>query len=222
MHLTRLILSATALCTMSLPALSQSIEVGQLGTAQAFEVGTLDVNNGGLDTALWQGTSAGRANLLLHAVPTATSNPVAKRLVRAALLSGGVPPQGGPTEQTAFRQARLAAIINLGDMQAAQTITSRTPDLSGNNKISSDLALLAGDNDRACAVADTVLDNRGAPEWARLRAFCHVLRGETPAAELTADMICRKPTASFIFQRMSVGGGAGWCRSISLSSLTSG
>lgn len=189
MRLPHFILSVTVLYAFSFPAVSQSIEVGQLGTAQAFEVGTLNIDNGGLDSALWQGTGAKRAVSLINAAPTQTSNPVAKRLLRAVLLSGGVPPQGSPSDQTAFRQARLAAIIGLGDMQAAQAITSRTPDLSGNNKISSDLALLAGDNDRACAIADTVLENRGAPEWARLRAFCHVLRGETPAAELTADIL---------------------------------
>lgn len=186
---TRLVLSVATLWCVTGLAHAQSIEVGQLGTAQAFEVGTLNINNGGLDSALWQGTSATRAVALLKSAPTNTSHPIGRRLIRATLLSSGVPPQGNSDELTAYRKARLSAIINFGDMQAAQAITSRTPDLSGNNKITSDLALLAGDNERACAVADTVLENRGAPQWARLRAFCHTVRGETPAAELTADIL---------------------------------
>lgn len=182
-------ITTAALILGSTSALAQSIEVGQLGSAQAYEVGTLNSGNGGLDTALWQGTSAVRATALLDVVPKDGANEMAHTLLRAVILSGGVPPQGAPEELSAFRQSRINAIIEQGDMQAAQAITSRTPDLSGNTKLTSNLALLAGDIDRACGIADTVLENRGAPEWARLRAFCHVHRGETPAAELTADIL---------------------------------
>jgi len=39
-------------------ALAQSIETGQLSEAKAFDAGVIDARSGGLDTSLWQGTSA--------------------------------------------------------------------------------------------------------------------------------------------------------------------
>ncbi|MEE9347638.1 MAG: hypothetical protein V3U82_05550, partial [Robiginitomaculum sp.] len=48
-----------------------------------------------------------------------------------------------------------------------------------------------GDNKAACLVADNISEARSQPYWAKLRAFCHVVRGEIPAAELTADLLER-------------------------------
>jgi hypothetical protein len=90
---------------------------------------------------------------------------------------------------TAFKTARIEAIVALGEMGAAQDIISRTPVLSQNNVLKANMQLRAGNDAGACAVADTVLEGRGAPKWARLRAYCHVVRDEIAAAELTTDVL---------------------------------
>ena len=48
---------------------AQTIEREQLGAAQAFDAGVIDANSGGLDSGLWQGTSAQTATYLLKTAP---------------------------------------------------------------------------------------------------------------------------------------------------------
>ncbi len=171
-------------------AFGQAIEVAPLGSAAAFDVGTLDSANGGLDTQLWQSTSAKRAIYLLEAVPTRSDNPHVISLIRAAVLTGGVPPvAGGLDGDERYKQARIQTVLALGDMTAAQSIIRRTPELSADLALSANIALMAGNTDAACLTADRVVDGRGMPQWARLRAFCHILRGENPAAEVTTDIL---------------------------------
>lgn len=183
-------LISTAALLFSAPAFGQAIEVGQLGSAAAFDVGVIDSQTGGLDKNLWQATSAARAQYLLETVNAKDASGVARDLIRAAVLTGGSPPRFENAEQdTDFKKARLKVILDLGEMSAAQSIINRTPVLSEDNVLKANMALLAGDNQGACASADIIVEDRADPVWARLRAFCHVLRGEIPAAELTTDIL---------------------------------
>ena len=183
-------LISTAVLLFGAPAFGQSIEVGQLGSAAAFDVGVIDSQTGGLDKNLWQATRAARAQYLLETVDAKDASGIARDLVRAAVLTGGTPPRSETTAQdAAFKKARLKVILDLGEMSAAQSIINRTPVLSEDNVLRVNMALLAGDNQGACASADIIVEDRADPVWARLRAFCHVLRGEIPAAELTTDIL---------------------------------
>jgi hypothetical protein len=58
-------------------------------------------------------------------------------------------------------------------------------------QIFTERALLAGHTDKACGFADSVTTDRALPYWAKIRAYCHFIRGEIPAAELTADLLKR-------------------------------
>jgi len=51
------------------------------------------------------------------------------------------------------------------------------------------MALLGGDSQTGCSVADNITDGRAEPFWARLRAVCHILREEIPAAQLTTELL---------------------------------
>ena len=193
-------------------AAAQSIEVGQLGSAEAYDVGTLDPSRGGLDQNLWNRTSAPRAVRLLKQAPVQSRDPLVRDLIRAAVLSGGVPPRAAdPAMETAFKTARIETIITMGEMGAAQEIIARTPVLSRNNLLQVGMHLRAGNDEAACAVADTVLEDRAAPKWARLRAYCHVVRDEIAAAELTTDVLrssdYKDPSYFSLMNRISGGVG---------------
>lgn len=187
----RALLLTTIFTTVSaMPAAAQSIEVGQLDSAALYDVGVIDSATGGLDQNLWQGTDAARAAYLLENISIEDANPLVQDMVRAVVLSGGVPPHSDNAEQVeTYARARLQTILDLGEMGAAQTIIGRTPALADDLELRAHMALMSGDNTGACAIADTVIEGRGEPVWARLRAFCHVLRGEIPAAELTIDIL---------------------------------
>ncbi len=79
--------------------------------------------------------------------------------------------------------------MGLSDKKALDTFLSRNPALGQTPAARVDLALSSGDWQAACGVSDEITEGRAAPQWARLRAVCHVLRDELPAAELTQDLL---------------------------------
>ena len=171
------------------PVAAQSIEVGELDSAAPFQAGSLTPETGALDQLLWQGTSAGLATDILEDFPDLKSD-IAKTLLRAALLSPGIPPAtDDPGTAQNFQNARIAAILQLGDLQSVQSLISQMPSLANDPHIGSDLAFRSGDAETACTIVDGVFENRGKAEWLRKRALCHVVRDEIPAAELTTDLL---------------------------------
>ena len=183
-----LFMSAIVLASAVTPlsAMGQSIETGQLGAAQAYDAGVIDGRSGGLDAALWQGTSSKMAVHLLEKIPLTSKNTLVKDLIEAVVFSAGVPPEGADNR---YDQLRLKTVMQLGDKEALDNIASRNPDIARDPAIRADLALAGGDIAGACTIADNITEGRGTPIWAKLRAFCHIERGETSAAELTTELL---------------------------------
>jgi len=183
----------TAFCAFFLftvmPAGAQTIAIDELGAADAYEAGVIDITSGGLDPALWQGTSALQAAALMDRAPVHPKNALINDLVSAAILSGGVPPQGDAEALAAYRSARVKAAIQLARKSELDALLRRAPQLTSDAGVLADIALSRGDVVAACQTADSVQDGRAKPQWARLRAFCHNVRGENAAAELTIGLL---------------------------------
>jgi hypothetical protein len=169
------------------------IETQTLDAAQDFDAGILQ--EGALDTSLWQGTSAKRAAKLLSGAPLKNTDPIIRNIVRTVILSGGVPPQAEtPVDAQAYESARLQAVLVLesgrsGDTSTLDGFLARNPELARAPLAQVDLALSKGNWQRSCEISDTVTTERANPEWARLRAMCHALRGEMSAADVTSDFL---------------------------------
>ena len=123
---------------------------------------------------------------LLERLPLTSKNPLVKDLMEAVVFSAGVPPEGSDSR---YDQLRLKTVMQLGDKEALDNIASRNPDISRDPAVRADLALAGGDIAGACTIADNITEGRGTPVWAKLRAFCHIERGETSAAELTTELL---------------------------------
>ena len=164
------------------------IETETLGAAQDFDAGVL--TDGALDSQLWQGTSAARATQLLSNAPLQSKDPIIRDMVRTVILSGGVPPRAtNASEDAAYGAARLQAVMGVGEGEVLDGFLARNPDLAQSPLAQVDLVLAKGDHERACEISDAITTGRGEPQWVRLRAACHALRGEMPAAELTRDLL---------------------------------
>ena len=167
------------------------VDVEDLGSAQAYDVGAIDINEGALPPTLWNGTSAAVATTLIDAAPSASRSAVVSDMVARVLLSPGAPPSGGDGN-TDYVNARLSKLVALGRSDALDAIFAREPNLArgaGGQRLKADAALRAKDANAACLIADGVSEGRAAPYWAKLRAFCHVERDEIRAAELTMDLL---------------------------------
>lgn len=110
------------------------------------------------------------------------------------MLSAGVPPQSADEQiREAYDAQRLASVMALsqtgGRGAALSDFTARNPELTRAPSVRANLALASGDIAQACSIADNLSEGRSEPHWARLRSFCHIERGETSAAELTAELL---------------------------------
>lgn len=169
------------------------IQSETLGAAQDFDAGVLQ--DGALDTNLWQGTSAGWAARLLSKAPLKSQDPIISNIVRTVVLTGGVPPRAASAEGAqAYESARLQAVLAIESGRNGGTATldgflAKNPELARAPLAQVDLALTKGDWQRACEISDTITTERSLPEWARLRSSCHALRGEISAADVTRDLL---------------------------------
>ncbi len=182
-----LLLSAALILSAGQMAQAQSIEVSELGSAQAYEPGAISIGSAALGNSLWQGTSAETSEALINKLPDHYRYSVARDLVRSALLSPGAPPSND--EDNSYAANRMNAVIKLGEMGAARDIANRTSGLANSQNLKSDMALLSGDIAGACDISDSIQDARSESYWMKLRAFCHAERSETAAAEVTLDLL---------------------------------
>jgi hypothetical protein len=171
------------------PAFAQTIEQGTLEAPTAFDAGVIDIRTGGLDPNLWQGTSASLATGLIEAAPLQTSDPLIKDMLRAVLLSSGIPPQGDTIDLRRYEAAKLAAVSEISDEAALETLVARTGSAARMPLLQAELALRTGDITTACGLSDTITEGRSKVFWKRLRTLCHLEREEFAAAELTTDLL---------------------------------
>ncbi|HET6970905.1 MAG TPA: hypothetical protein VFH92_07265 [Phenylobacterium sp.] len=163
------------------------VEVTQLAAPDAFSTAGRDT---GLPGSLWRGAPVETARAVLPLLATRPLSPAAGALARRVLATGARGPEGS-TGDGGLAGARASALIALGDVAAAAKVLDRAPGLDRNSELAraaAESALLAGDNARACHIADTLNEGRGETYWLRLRAFCQAMAGQVGQAQLTLDL----------------------------------
>jgi hypothetical protein len=183
-----LITGVVLLCTALLgpPAWAQ-VQVSQLAPPDAFSAPGRDT---GLSPELWRGTPIEVAKTVLPVLAAKPLSPAAAALARRVLATGATGPQGSLGDE-GLVGLRASALIAQGDAGAAAKILDRQPSLARNPDLARAAAegfLLAGDNARACAIAEELGEGRGQIYWLRLRAFCQAVAGKTAEAQLTFDL----------------------------------
>jgi hypothetical protein len=142
-----------------------------------------------LGTELWAEASPQTLKTVIPLLAERPLSPAAQVLARRVLATGARGPDGaGDDPQLAA--ARIGALSALGDLAAAQAILSRTPGLERSAPLSqaaAEVALLSGNEARACEIGQGLSVDREGIYWLRLRAFCQARAGEM-AAQLTYDL----------------------------------
>ncbi len=174
------------------PVVAQTIEQGQLDAPTSYEAGVLNASNGGLDTDLWQGTSAEIATALISKAPIKSDDPLIKDMLRAVLLSSAVPPQGSGDNVRAYEAAKLTAIAAVAEPDMLPLFIERSGASARTPELQAEFALRKKDVAGACGLSDTITEGRSDVFWSRLRTLCHLQRGELAAAELTTDLLRSK------------------------------
>ena len=185
----RLMRSALALAgalTLGAPAAAQ-VQVQPLAAPDLFSLGG---GKSDLPNDLWQGSSGTLAKLVIPEVASHPLTPAAAALARHVLEVGANGPEGAGADPD-LAGARAEALLQLGDVAAAQAIVdgaSSLPQLTALSRVAAETALIAGQDDKACAVGDALVMGREGGFWLRLRAYCQGRSGQSAPAQLTLEL----------------------------------
>jgi hypothetical protein len=184
------ILAALAVLTFTAPAepaRAQAVEVAPLAAPDAFSTPGRDT---GLPQDLWRGAAPDTLQAVLPKLARQPLSPAAAALARRVLATGAPGPRGIGLDADVLG-ARAEALVAQGDARSAAAILERAPRLDSNaglSRAAAESALLAGDDARACAVADALSSGRDDVYWLRLRTYCQAVGGHADQAQLTFDL----------------------------------
>lgn len=163
------------------------VEVQTLQRLDLFSGGRRDT---GLPSDLWTGSSADLARDLIPTLGTRPLTPAAKAVARRILSTAASGPDGAGNDQ-ALAAARAQALMALGDAQGARLALERLSAIPSNAALSqaaAEAALVLGEDDQACAIAQALTVDRGGLYWLKLRAYCQGIGGQADAAALTVSL----------------------------------
>jgi len=184
--------SRQALCAALVAALlvgpaSAQIEDSGLGQVDPWGLGFLTPSDTAFQTGTWRGARSEDLLPMLKDVRTSGLTPAERTLLRRVILSPALAPVGDEADAMLAERARIA--FELGEAQAAAALMTRLktpPEGLQPDEIAADLNLAMGNEATACAnLSDP--DHEGA-YWAKLRAVCAALSGNTSGAELAIEM----------------------------------
>lgn len=190
------------------PAAAQ-VEVTSLAAPDYFSQGARDT---GMPSDLWRGTSPAVAASIIPAIGRKPLSPAARDLARKLLATAAVGPDGAGREPD-VAAARIQALLALGSPGDAWAAADRAGNLPTNPALAeavAETALIVGEDDRACRIADDLSVGRGEVYWLRLRAYCQARAGQHDAAQLTLTLASEKqrdPTVSRLIGAMISGVG---------------
>ncbi len=170
------------------PAMAMAqVQVQPLAAPDLFSLGG---GKSDLPNDLWQGSSGTLAKLVIPEVASHPLTPAAAALARRVLEVGANGPEGAGADAD-LAGARAEALLQLGDLAAAQAIVdsaSNLPQLAALSRVAAEGALIAGQDDKACALGDSLVMGREGAFWLRLRAYCQGRAGQNAPAQLTLEL----------------------------------
>ncbi len=158
-----------------------TVQVTRLDGGNPDAAGTITARKAGLPADLWQGSDP--ADLAPLIVQTPARLPAMNALLRRLLLAQLTPPTaGGSDDAGRLFLARADRLLDMGALDSAQTLllTAGPGDPEVFRRLF-DIALLQGDEGRACRIMDTTPGV--APSFAA-RIFCLAQTGDWAAAAI--------------------------------------
>ncbi len=169
----------------------------QVGLAQPYEAGLPD--------GLWQGTTPQRLAAAIAGLPPRISSPAQHSMLVNLLRVAAAPPPGDSVTPS-LASLRVAALARLGAEQDALDLAERVDQSLADQPLwdaQATVGLLRNDLAGVCTLTAQSGENGTSAFWQRLRAFCHLLRGqeeEAMVAVMLADELgADDPTFNAMF-----------------------
>jgi hypothetical protein len=152
--------------------------------------GLLDDGNGGLGSAMWQGSNRAQAVQALGVLPAPVSGTALRNLQRRLLLSvAEVPP--GSIATPSILGLRVAQLYRLGRLAEAERLASiASRDLKDPifRELPFDLALLKNDLSKACEIAATGLREDASAFWQKATVLCRYNAKDIAGGDLALSL----------------------------------
>lgn len=152
--------------------------------------GLLDDGNGGLGTAMWQGSNRAQAVQALGVLPAPVTGTALRDLQRRLLLSVAEVPSGHIAAPSILG-LRVAQLYRLGRLTEAERLGSMPArDLKDPvfRELPFDLALLKNDLPKACEIAATGLREDASPFWQKATVLCRYNAKDTAGGDLALSL----------------------------------
>ncbi|HPF23658.1 MAG TPA: hypothetical protein PK417_09280 [Hyphomonas sp.] len=181
------LLAATGLVTLLSGTASAQIEDTWLEQVDPWGVSYVGEDEPVFRTRMWRGADSEDLLTVVQSARTTGLTPAEHMLMRRLALSPARAPSG--EESGALLAARARIAFELGEAAAAAGQFSRLTEPSDGF----DAAAMAADLNLALGNEASACESLGAPDlegdyWARLRAVCAALAGNTSGAELAMEM----------------------------------
>jgi len=167
---------------------AQTITSSGLGEVDPWGVGFLEHGEQALPSNMWRASEAETLLPLMRNVRTRNLTPAERSLLRRAILSPALKPDGDKADDVLAERARI--MFELGEAKAAAELMTRlnkAPRGLEPEEIASDLQLALGNERAACQPVAYGPVKEGA-YWAKLRAVCAALQNNFSGAELAVEM----------------------------------
>ncbi len=169
----------------------------QMDTLQAVDpesAGTLTKGEGGFGLEMWSGTSRAFADRLISALPTDTTSPAMRHMVRRLLLSIATPPANpeGDAISGSLLTARVERLAAMGDLVGVSDLLKVIPGQKNDptlTRIEANSLFIANDLARACALVSGNLGEGDDPFWQKAFIFCQALAGEHDKASMGGGLL---------------------------------
>ena len=160
-----------------------------LAAPELDAIGLSGPTEGGFDRRLWQGSDPELVSQLLADLPVVSLVPPLRALARRVLVTGSPPGGREPGRMLALRIERLVA---MGDLDAAKAVVDHLPPPATDSVLArrtAEVALLLGDDQSACPLADSVGPTSGAAFWAEVGVYCRLVDDDRNGAQLGLDLM---------------------------------
>jgi hypothetical protein len=174
------------------PAPSEStgeFTVEGLAAPELDAIGLSGPTEGGFDRPLWQDADPDLVLRLLTDLPVVTFVPPLRNLTRRLLVTGS---PAGTSEPGRMLATRIERLVAMGDLDAAKALVDHLPPPTTDSQLArraAEVALLLGDDQTACRLADSLGPISGAEFWAKAAVFCRLVEDDASGARLGLDLM---------------------------------
>jgi hypothetical protein len=171
------------------PEPAGEVAVEGLAAPELDAVGLSGPTEGGFDRPLWQDTDPDLVLQLLTDLPVVTLVPPLRALTRRLLVTGA---PGDASEPGRVLATRIERLVAMGDLDAAKALVDHLPPPATDTPLArraAEVALLLGDDQSACRLADALGPTSDAEFWAKTAVFCRLAEDDGSGAQLGLDLM---------------------------------